>query len=387
MQNREGARTLPAPHVVLAAGTLASTARVFNRLCHLDKPVPLLNNPVAAAAFMVPGMFARALPEESFSLAQIFYQVKLPGGDAAAGALYGADALPLDVFAARMPFTRPTALRFARLLAPALVLATCYLPSGYSRNTITVGWNGTVEWHNDRPRLAIVGEITPAARTALKIAKRGLARGLRRLGALPLPGGFAIGTPGSDQHYAGTVPMLPDGDRRTTPSCNRNGEVSGAPGLFVVDGAALPALPAKHATLTIMANADRIGRRLASCVYQRHMTLGTADRAMDRCVNGHRLKWYVFVVGGGRRPKAPVTFREGLTMQILAQSRVRESAAGAGKHDIERIGSVWAVANGGRLRVAIIDPTWIVDRIYRLRQSLGKPCEFNIDYPRSGALK
>ena len=45
--------------------------------------------------------------------------------------------------------------------------------------------------------------------------------------------------------------------------CNRDGEVSASPGLYVVDGAALTRLPAKAHTLTIMANADRIARKLA----------------------------------------------------------------------------------------------------------------------------
>ena len=36
-----------------------------------------------------------------------------------------------------------------------------------------------------------------------------------------------------------------------------------AQGLYVVDGAALTRLPAKAHTLTIMANADRIARKLA----------------------------------------------------------------------------------------------------------------------------
>jgi choline dehydrogenase-like flavoprotein len=41
-------------------------------------------------------------------------------------------------------------------------------------------------------------------------------------------------------------------------------EVKGHPGLYVVDGAALGRLPAKHLTLSIMANADRVGRRIAA---------------------------------------------------------------------------------------------------------------------------
>jgi len=41
------------------------------------------------------------------------------------------------------------------------------------------------------------------------------------------------------------------------------GELNAAPGLYIVDGAVLPTIPAKFTTLTIMANADRVGRHLA----------------------------------------------------------------------------------------------------------------------------
>jgi choline dehydrogenase-like flavoprotein len=42
------------------------------------------------------------------------------------------------------------------------------------------------------------------------------------------------------------------------------GEVAGMPGVFAVDGASLPSLPAKSHTLTIMANADRIASHVAT---------------------------------------------------------------------------------------------------------------------------
>ena len=41
------------------------------------------------------------------------------------------------------------------------------------------------------------------------------------------------------------------------------GEVLGMEGVYVVDGACLPVLPEKSHTLTIMANADRIGMRIS----------------------------------------------------------------------------------------------------------------------------
>jgi len=67
--------------------------------------------------------------------------------------------------------------------------------------------------------------------------------------------------PGTDAHFAGTLPMGGTGANGT----NALGELKGLEGLHVVDGAVLPSLPSKHATLTIMANADRIGRALGRC--------------------------------------------------------------------------------------------------------------------------
>ena len=49
-------------------------------------------------------------------------------------------------------------------------------------------------------------------------------------------------------------------------STSADGELTARDGLYVADGAALPNLPAKHPTLTIMANADRIGRAVAEAV-------------------------------------------------------------------------------------------------------------------------
>ncbi len=71
---------------------------------------------------------------------------------------------------------------------------------------------------------------------------------------------FTIGRPGGDIHYSGTLPM------RRTPAfgeTNAEGEVVGMPGVHVVDGACLPLLSEKSHTLTIMANADRIGKKIA----------------------------------------------------------------------------------------------------------------------------
>jgi choline dehydrogenase-like flavoprotein len=91
------------------------------------------------------------------------------------------------------------------------------------------------------------------------IRKR-LARSFSRYGAWLIPGSFMLGKPGADIHYAGTIPMR---ERPAAHESSSDGEVGGLPGVYVVDGAALSALPAKSHTLTIMANADRIATNAA----------------------------------------------------------------------------------------------------------------------------
>jgi choline dehydrogenase-like flavoprotein len=80
------------------------------------------------------------------------------------------------------------------------------------------------------------------------------------LGAYAVPGSLTLAAPGADAHAAGTLPMGGAGPAGT----DLAGAVAGLPGVHVVDGAALSDLPARHCTLTIMANADRIARLLAA---------------------------------------------------------------------------------------------------------------------------
>ena len=243
-----GREVLRAPQVVVAAGTIATTALVAGRLGLWDTDIRLLTNPVAATAFLLPRLVGTALPEHSFSLAQLRWELPLAGGGTAGGALYGADTLPLTEVASRLPFSRPTALRISRALAPALLLATIYLPGRFSANTMRVRRDG----------VSIEGRISDEARAALREVRGRLVRAGRALGAVSVPKSFTISEAGADAHYAGTLPMGGAGPF----ACSPTGEVM--PGLYVADGAALSALPSKHCTLTIMANADRIGRHIAA---------------------------------------------------------------------------------------------------------------------------
>ena len=242
--------------VIVAAGTLNSTALVLRSQRAVGKKLRLLTNPVAAMAFVVPSFIGAQLPRESFSLGQLSYRLQLRElPDYVTGVLYTVDALPLTTIVRRLPFSRPCATALSRLVAPALLVATLYLPGRLSRNYIALELSIC-----DSEQVHVEGGITSDARNLFRIAARELTREMRRLGAHAIPGSLTIAQAGGDAHPAGTLPMKNEDDEFT---CIATGELRRWRNVFVVDGSCLSDLPAKHPTFTIMANADRIGRILA----------------------------------------------------------------------------------------------------------------------------
>ncbi len=248
--------TLTARKILLAAGTINSTALVLDFLQMTDVPVPVLHNPVAGMAFLLPRHIGRAYPQHNFGLGRLSYRLSLDKSDYATGVVYAADTLPLHLFAERMPFSRPTSLQLSAMLAPAMLMSNCYVNSSYSNMILAL------TSRDGRPKLTIKGETKMETSAALTTAGKKLASAMRHYGAFRVPGSFTITPPGSDAHLAGTMPM-------GSPSrlgCNTMGELNAAPGIHVIDGSWLPRLPPKHCTFTIMANATRVAKTLGTPV-------------------------------------------------------------------------------------------------------------------------
>jgi choline dehydrogenase-like flavoprotein len=91
-------------------------------------------------------------------------------------------------------------------------------------------------------------------------AERKMVRTLRRLGYAASTALIQRPAMGAGLHFAGPLPMTTSPRRYET---DRNGLLAGTRGVYIVDGACFPRLPAKNLTLTIMANALRIGRHIA----------------------------------------------------------------------------------------------------------------------------
>ncbi len=249
-----GAGQVRCDRLLLAAGTIESTALMAEYAGLLGRRLPIQGNPRTVMAFVLPAAIGSAFPDPSFGLAQLSLRIGVPGqAQYASGAVYGADTQALDLFAQRMPLTRPGAMRLSAALAPALLLVNFFLPGAFSRNTMRL------EQGPEGPQTCLDGTVPSETRAAMHGTALAIRRAMRAMGAYYVPGSTLLSPAGADVHPAGTMPMGGGGPLAVTRDC----ELTAAPGVHVIDGSWLPSLPAKHLTFTIMANALRVGGLLA----------------------------------------------------------------------------------------------------------------------------
>ena len=253
LDGREPARRFTCLTVVLAAGTVASTALALRALGAHDTPVPLICHPAFAMLFLLPERLGSAAESGGFALGHLAYLVEdaEDPADYAFGVVFSLEGLMASDVARHMPLTRPRAVAATRAMVPALLVANCYLSGHYSEGSLTVLSAGGIR---------VKGSYSEAFRGRQRRVARRIQAFFRRLGAWALPGGTRTARLGSDGHFAGTLPMtVEDRPLTTTPA----GELRGLPGLYLADGSVVPYLSGKHPSFTFMANAERIGRSLA----------------------------------------------------------------------------------------------------------------------------
>lgn len=250
--------TFTAAKVILACGAIGSAKIVLKALHLYNQSVRLLSLPALAFAMCLPKKLGAAVPEQFFSLAQLSYVIKAENlsGDYAFGNFFVSYGLPITDFIARTPLSHPIARKILKLLLPSVLVANCFLPGELSDNRLKI---------SEDNKIHITGGFKPELVVWTKYIRKQITAVFRKYGAYILPGSFTLGLPGTDLHYAGTIPHA------AVPSLGQahsDGEVAGLPGVYVVDGAALSHLPAKAHTFTIMANADRIARIIGLKVRQ-----------------------------------------------------------------------------------------------------------------------
>lgn len=248
-RDASGHHTLTARRIVLAAGILATT-RLALAAADLRQPVTMQACPTGAFMLWLPAALGRA-HSAGFGLGQLSFSLALANGVGGFGSFFGTTGIPMAEFARYMPLRRRPAIDVVRNLLSSCLVGNLFLPGYLTQATLSLGPDDAL-----RVRGAYRSEVAPL----MQEAQRRLRKVFRKMGAWLLPRSFTVGAPGSDIHYAASLPMRHEPGPGQT---NAMGELAGLERVHIVDGACLSSLPEKSHTLTIMANADRIGRRLA----------------------------------------------------------------------------------------------------------------------------
>jgi len=248
-KDSSGYHTLKAKKIILAAGTLATT-RLALQAIKLEKPVTMQSCPTAAFMLWLPAALGRQhVP--AFGLGQLSFSLSLPGGESGFGSLFNTTGIPVAEFVRFMPFRKRYGIDFLKALLGSCVVGNCFLPGHLSTATLSLNASGG---------LSVNGGYRNEVPGLMNFTEQQLRKAFWKLGAVLLPKSFTVGRPGSDIHYACSLPMREFPKLGET---NYLGELFGLDGVHIVDGASLTSLSEKSHTLTIMANADRIGRKLA----------------------------------------------------------------------------------------------------------------------------
>jgi len=251
-----GRETLETRKLILAAGALGTGKIVLRSLAQYDVPVPITCNP----HFYVPCLHYRnlgaAASDRCHSLAQLT-AIYDPSGDRehlVQAQLYSCRSLLLFRLLKESPLPHQESLRIMRALYSSMVVLVVQFEDYQSLGSHCVLRRGqdvgldSLEISYEAP-----AENTRQMRQAMSAFRRLMGE----LGCLPLR--TVQPAHGSSVHYASLLPFSAEEKvLATAPS----GLLWGTRGVYIADGAAFTYLPAKGLTLTLMANANRIGQNV-----------------------------------------------------------------------------------------------------------------------------
>ena len=249
------AQAIPGTRVFLGAGPINTTEIVLRSLGWFYRTVTLKDSQY----FLMPVFGLRGMPgvetEALHTLAQAFLELD----DAAIGPgtihlqAYSYNAMMRALVLARLGVLRHV-VPVSRLLG-RLMLLQGYLHSDHS---------GTIAATLRRDRagdlLDLAGAGNPATAPMIAAVRRKLTRLSLRTGIIPIRPLVDVTLPGRGFHSGGSFPMA---GRPAPGQSDRLGRPHGLARVHCIDATIFPTVPATTITLTVMANAYRIGAAVA----------------------------------------------------------------------------------------------------------------------------
>jgi choline dehydrogenase-like flavoprotein len=245
-----------ADKVFVACGVLPTARIMLTSLDAYDQPIQAVDN----CYYLLPLLRYRsrpdALEEPLYTLAQIFIEVldEAIGPQTAHLQVYTYNELfGKEVRRLLGPMDRLLPDRLRQSLLGRLLLIQGYLHSDLSAQIrITLRRAG----RNQPANLELAGIENPLTRPALSALQRRLWAERSVMRAIPIPLAMRVGEPGRGYHSGGTFPMRQNPGALET---DLLGRPTGFSRVHLVDASVFPSLPATTITLSVMANAHRIG--------------------------------------------------------------------------------------------------------------------------------
>jgi choline dehydrogenase-like flavoprotein len=247
---------IQADKVFVACGVLSTARIMLTSLEAYDQPIQAIDN----FYFLMPLLRYRSRPgvreEPLYTLAQVFIEML----DTAVGA----QTAHLQVYTYNELFEKEVQRMLGpldRLLPDALrrsLLGRLLLIQGFLHSDLSARIRITLRRAtNSHPAtLELAGIENPRMRPALSALQRTLWAERSSMKAFPVPPAIRPGEPGRGFHTGGTFPM------RQNPEAFQAdllGRPTGFSRVHLVDSSVFPSLPATTITLSVMANAHRIG--------------------------------------------------------------------------------------------------------------------------------
>jgi len=250
-----GQLQLRGSRVFLACGVLATTKILLESLDAFDQPLTLQD----ASYFLLPLLRYRSTSDSSservHTLAQAFLEILDPQicDQAVHLQIYAYNELYSLALKKLFGPTFPLLKRPTKMLLDRQLLVQGFLPSAYSPSIRTT--------LSKDPRSGVTClHLTPVSSNRTEPLLRKVVRKLRRnqkyLRAIPLSPILRMGRPGRSFHSGGTFPMQVSPGQFQS---DRFGRPYGFKRVHAVDSTIFPSIPATTITLSIMANASRIG--------------------------------------------------------------------------------------------------------------------------------
>jgi hypothetical protein len=245
--------------LILAAGALGTVRIVLRSFRQFEISVPLTCNRHVYVPCLLPRQLGRRSNRRRHSLAQLtmIYDPTGDGKHLVQAQFHPYGSLLFYRLLKESPLAYRESLRLLKTLAPGFAIWLIEHEDAQSPTKFVTLRRGDY----DRDVLEVNFRVDEDEKRRQRLYETRMLKLMRRLGSWPIKRVEPID--GSSIHYGSTLPFSDQSRPLTT---QKSGRLSATHSVYVADGSSFRYLPSKGLTLTLMANARRVGCNVLRCL-------------------------------------------------------------------------------------------------------------------------